>query len=76
VVAYLNAAITDDWPAMERGTTSPVVTRALNNLYAAVLGFNSGENRDTALLSEILYQLDQSLKRVGRGASLPPAMFP
>ena len=59
LVAYLNAAIADDWPAMEQGTTSPVVTRALNSLYTAVLGFNSSDNRDTALLSEILYQLDQ-----------------
>jgi Na+/proline symporter len=59
LVAYLNAAIADDWPAMERGTTSPLVTRALHNLYTAVLSFNSGANRDTALLSEILYQLDQ-----------------
>lgn len=59
LVAYLNTAVVDDWPAMARGTTSPAVTRALNNLYTAVLSFNSGENRDTALLSEILYQLDQ-----------------
>jgi Na+/proline symporter len=59
LVAYLNAAITNDWPAMEHGTTSPAVTHALNNLYTAVLSFNSRENRDTALLSEILYQLDQ-----------------
>ncbi len=44
---------------MEQGTTSPAVTRALNSLYTAVLGFNSSDNRDTALLSEILYQLDQ-----------------
>ena len=43
LVAYLNAAIADDWPAMEQGTTSPAVTRALNNLYTAVLSFNSGD---------------------------------
>ncbi len=58
VTNYLKVAIADDWPAMERGKGSPVVTRALNDVYAALLGFKPDDGRGTALLAEILHQLD------------------
>jgi hypothetical protein len=55
---YVNAAIMDDWPAMERGHGAANVTRALNELYAAVLKFRPNDPAGSALLSEILHQLD------------------
>jgi Na+/proline symporter len=59
LVGYVKAAIAEDWPSMEQGSTSPAVTHALNDLYTAVLSFNANDSRDGALLSEILYELDQ-----------------
>src|SRR4051812_37229450 len=55
---YLRAAIDEDWPAMERGKGSQLVTRALDGAYAALLTFNPGDNRGTTLLAEALHQLD------------------
>jgi hypothetical protein len=55
---YLDAAITDDWPAMERGSEAANVTRTLNSVYAAVLEFHPNDPAGSALLSEILRQLD------------------
>lgn len=57
---YLNAAITRDWPAMER--VNPREYRAsrvaLDGVYAALLSSQPSEPRATALLFEILRQLD------------------
>ncbi len=58
VTGYLEAAITKDWPAMERRRPSLDVTRALDDIYATVLTVRAGDGRETALLSEILHQLD------------------
>jgi Protein of unknown function (DUF4239) len=55
---YLRAAISDDWPAMERGSASTSAGEALDAVYKALLTFESPERRDTALVSEILHQLD------------------
>jgi len=55
---YLSAVITDEWLAMERSEASPAVTRALDNVYAALLTFTSNDSRGTALLAEALHQLD------------------
>jgi Protein of unknown function (DUF4239) len=55
---YIKAAITEDWPAMERGRGSPAATRALDGVYAALLTFNPGDLRGAALLAEVLHQLD------------------
>jgi hypothetical protein len=57
--AYLEAAIGDDWPAMEGGGASPAVTDALNTVYATLLGYNSADGRGQVVLAEALYQLDQ-----------------
>jgi Protein of unknown function (DUF4239) len=55
---YLDAAIADDWPAMERGSGAANVTRTLNSVYAAVLKFHPNDPAGSALLSEILRELD------------------
>jgi hypothetical protein len=39
--AYLRSAIESDWPAMESGTQSPATTEALNEIYRAILKFQS-----------------------------------
>jgi hypothetical protein len=58
ISAYLKAAVVDDWPAMERGKGSPVVTHALNDVYATLLRYEPADRRGTALLAEVLHQLD------------------
>jgi hypothetical protein len=58
IAAYLRAAIDKDWPAMERGKGSAETNQALNNLYVVVLRYQPPDSRGTALLSEILQQLD------------------
>jgi len=57
--AYLSAAISKDWPAMERGTLDPGVTTALSNIYVTLLNARAGAGADTVLISEILRQLDE-----------------
>lgn len=65
---YLKAAIAKDWPAMELGGASPIVTEALTGLYKAALKFTPGNAREGVLLAEILHQLDQLTQ--GRRARL------
>lgn len=52
---YLKLAISDEWPAMERGHASKP---ALESLYTALLADATGQQRDSALTSELFYQLD------------------
>lgn len=61
VTAYLKAAIDADWPAMNRGTPqqSPAGRKALNAIYATVLSSGVSQSTGNAVISEILYQLDQ-----------------
>jgi hypothetical protein len=58
ITAYLQAAITQDWPAMERGRASPAVTQAVNRIYATVLAFHPADRRASVVFAEILHQLD------------------
>jgi hypothetical protein len=58
IAFYLKTAIEKDWPAMERGRGSAETNQALNGLYAAVLRYQPPDSRGTALLSEVLQQLD------------------
>jgi hypothetical protein len=58
VSAYLKAAIVKGWPAMERGIEDPDVTHTLDDVYSTALRFHPGDGRETALLAEILHQLD------------------
>jgi len=64
---YLNAAITQDWPAMERGKSSPAGAGAMNALYDAALRFHTPEPGEAIVLGELLRQIDQvSQGRRGR----------
>jgi len=58
--AYLRAAISHDWPAMERGMVAPSVSgrQALDAVYAAALTYPSADPRAVALMPEILRQID------------------
>jgi len=60
VADYLKLAIADDWPAMSRGEprAGRSSRQALDGIYTALLSFQSTEQGGTALVSEILYQLD------------------
>ncbi len=55
---YLKLAIDDDWPAMADGRGSPVVKQALDDLYNSAVRFSPATLRDSAVMSEILHQLD------------------
>ena len=55
---YLKASITEDWPAMERETDSPAVTRALNTIYQEVLKFHQYGADESVVIAEILRQVD------------------
>jgi Protein of unknown function (DUF4239) len=56
--AYLKTVIVEDWPAMESGTGSNVAMRALAHVYVIMLKYKPRDRRDTALLTEILHELD------------------
>lgn len=57
---YLTAAATREWPAMEHGipNASQSARPALDAVYAALLTLQPADPRGTALLQEILRQLD------------------
>jgi len=56
---YLTSAIASDWPAMESGTQSPATTEALNEIYQAVLKFQSLGTDERLVLAEILRHVDR-----------------
>jgi hypothetical protein len=56
--AYLQAVMASDWPAMQKGTGSSAATAALSNVYAALLRYEPTDRRGTALMAEVLHQLD------------------
>jgi len=58
LTAYLTAAITKDWPAMQLGKASPAANEALNGIYSAVLKFHPADNSGAILLAELLRQVD------------------
>ena len=55
---YLESAVAKDWRAMERGRASPEVTRALDDIYVALLTFTAHDSKGAVLQAEILHQLD------------------
>jgi hypothetical protein len=55
---YLTSAIASDWPAMESGTQSPATTEALNEIYHAILKFQSLGTDERLVLAEILRHVD------------------
>jgi hypothetical protein len=56
---YLTAAITKDWPAMEKEKDSPAVTEALGGVYIAVLRFHSFSANEAVVIAAILQQVDR-----------------
>jgi hypothetical protein len=58
LTTYLKSAVSNEWPAMEHGQASNVAHQALEGVYKIVLEPDSPERNDTALKSEIFYQLD------------------
>jgi len=54
--AYLDDG---DWPAMESGTQSPATTDALNDIYHAILKFQSFGTDERLVLAEILRHVDR-----------------
>jgi len=76
---YLRAVISSDWPAMERGRPSTSAREALDGVYKALLRFESPERRDTALVSEILRQVDTITQmrraRLSDAAGLVPGVI-
>lgn len=55
---YLRLAIAQDWPAMAGGRGSRDVTHALDTLYSATLRLSAEGTKQTAIMTEILKQLD------------------
>jgi hypothetical protein len=58
LTAYLESAVTQDWPAMEDGRADPATTRAVGDLYAAALTFKPADLRGATLMQELLRQID------------------
>jgi hypothetical protein len=58
LTAYLESTITDEWPAMEDGNASATTTRALDDLYTAVLTSKPADFRGAMLLQEMLRQIN------------------
>jgi Protein of unknown function (DUF4239) len=56
---YLNAAIADDWPAMEHGVTGSQTARhALDAVYTTLLTSDVARQAGNPVMSELLHQLD------------------
>lgn len=73
---YIHAVIAEDWPAMEGGAGSRTVTRALDDVYAALLTFAPRDNRGTSVLSEALNQLDRVTQARRQRLVLAPGVVP
>ncbi|MDQ2803278.1 MAG: DUF4239 domain-containing protein [Pseudomonadota bacterium] len=58
LTTYLDDAIDKDWPAMERGKSSAVVTQALDAVYATLLTARPSGALGTAVIAEVFRQLD------------------
>jgi hypothetical protein len=60
LTGYLTAAISVDWPSMDRGTMEDrrPVRQALDRVYAALLAIEASDRANAPLVSEILHQLD------------------
>jgi hypothetical protein len=76
---YVHSTVTDDWPAMIRGGGgSPVSNRALSKVYAAALAWQPETNRESAILSAMLDQLDgltgARRERLGLATGVVPDM--
>lgn len=55
---YVQAVITDDWPAMASAKVSPRVNQVLDALYMSVLSINPSTPREAATMAALLTELD------------------
>jgi hypothetical protein len=79
--AYLAATISDDWRAMEHANESASARVALDAVYGSVLVSLSPEVRDSALVAEILHQLDvitqeRRARLVAADGTVPGVIWP
>ena len=56
---YLKEAVAKDWPAMNRETSSPDVTIALNEIYNAVTSYHTPDQFEGLVVTEILRDVDR-----------------
>jgi hypothetical protein len=79
ITRYVETAIGEDWPAMERGNASAAATEALNALYAGVLAYQPADRREQALMSETLRQLsavtEARRSRLVKASGIVPAVI-
>ena len=59
LAAYLHSVLSDDWPAMVRGRSSPVTTQILSDLYDKVIHYHPTDWHDSNLQADLLKELDQ-----------------
>ncbi len=58
LTGYVQAVLADEWPAMARGKRSPQAGRALSAVYAAAFDATPHSPRGSAIMTELLNQLD------------------
>jgi hypothetical protein len=56
---YLKEAVAKDWPAMDRGTSSPDVTMALSTIYTATLKYHAFDVHEALVVAQILRDVDR-----------------
>jgi Protein of unknown function (DUF4239) len=56
---YLKEAVAKDWPSMNRETSSPDVTIALNEMYNAVTKYHTPDRFEALVVTEILHDVDR-----------------
>jgi hypothetical protein len=79
LTAYLESAISQDWPALAEGNASPATTRALADIYSATLTYAPADEREALLMQELLSQLDKlgtaRRERVVKSAGVVPGVL-
>jgi uncharacterized protein DUF4239 len=79
LTAYLESAISQDWPALAEGHASPATTRALADVYSAAMTYAPADDREALLMQEILSQLDNLVAarrdRVVKSPGVVPAVL-
>ena len=58
-IDYLKEAVAKDWPAMDRGTSSPDVTMALSEIYNAALKEHTSNVSEAVVVAAILRTVDR-----------------
>src|SRR5262245_19304803 len=79
LTAYLESAISQDWPALAEGKASPATTRTLADIYSAVVTYEPADDREVVLMEGILSQLDDlsaaRRERVAKSSGVVPGLL-